>query len=308
MPASELELVPTKLPPGAIIISISQADAWLTCQRKWMFSYLFEKQSDHVSRALAMGIIGHEILAIYYQALKNGSAPAEAYQKAMLRLTEYFTDGETDSEVLSMVHGLVSRYIDQDSMAGLEILEVEEDFFIPINDQFWYGMRIDLLIKDSRGRVRLIDHKFTYDFYQPDELRQNSQMPKYMAGLRFAGYPVVEAYLNQFRTRFKSHLISKKTDEELFKRDPVGITEERVKSNLKYQLIASERIVKRRALPLKLAVEESLPVQNKMVCKNCSFRDPCMKMNEGYTVEKALGTGYVPKTSGFDIKPAELVD
>lgn len=304
----ELALVPVALPPDAIIISISQADSWLTCQRKWMFSYLFEKQSDHLSRALAIGVIGHDILAVRYQALKNGMSDIDSQQEAWKKLSEYFSDGTYEPEILAVVHGLLSRYFENDSLAGLEILEVEEDFFVPINDQFWFGMRIDLLLKDSRGRIRLIDHKFMYDFATPDALKQNSQMPKYMAGLRFAGYPVVEAYLNMFRTRFKPHLIGNKTDADLFSRAPVGITEERIKMNLEYQLRISERIVERRALPLEVAVDESLPVQNQMICKNCPFRDPCMKMNEGMGAERALGTGYVPKKSGFEITRNELVE
>lgn len=296
MTASELAL-----PEGAILISISQVQAWLDCQRKWMFSYLFEKQSDHVSTSLATGIIGHELLAIYYQAIKNGHSKFDAEQLAMKKLTEHFTAGKTDSEILAKVHGLVSRYISNDNLAELEILEVESDFFIPINDLFWFGARIDLLLKDTRGRIRLVDHKFMYDFATPDALLMNSQMAKYTAALRYRGLAVVEAYLNMFRTRFKSHLLSGKTAEELFRRAPVKITEEKIQSNLDYQITASMRIIERRSLPILEAVHECIPIQNPMMCSWCPFKEPCMKMNEGMSAVAALGTGYVPKTSGFDI-------
>jgi hypothetical protein len=304
-----MELTPQNLPPNAIIISISQADSFLTCERKWMFSYVFEKQSDHMSRSLAIGVIGHDIAAVYYQALKDGLSKFDALQAAMKKLSEYFSDGKTDPEVLGMVHGLVSRYIEQvDHLGNLEILEVEEDFFIPVNDDFWYGMRIDLLVKDSRGQVRLIDHKFTYDFNSSDDLELNSQMPKYVAGLRFSGYPVVEAYLNQFRTRFKAHLLDGKANSDLYQLSPVGITQEKLQNSLEHQLIASERIVNRRALPLELIAKESLPIQNRMICKNCPFKGPCVRMENGVKNPLvALGTGYVQKESGFTITKNELV-
>jgi len=307
---SAMELVPTTLPPNAIIISISQADAFLTCERKWMFSYVFEKQSDHMSRSLAIGVIGHDIAAVYYQALKDGLSKFEALQEAMKKLSKHFSDAKVDPEILAMVHGLVSRYIENvDYLGTLEILEVEEDFFIPVNDDFWYGMRIDLLVKDSRGRVRLIDHKFTYDFYSPEALQLNSQMPKYVAGLRFSGYPVVEAYLNQFRTRFKAHLMAGKADADLYQLSPVGIVQERIQNSLEHQLIASERIVQRKSLPLELIAKESLPVQNQMICKNCPFRDPCIRMENGVKNPLvALGSGYVKKESGFTITKNELID
>lgn len=305
-----MELIPTNLPPNAIIISISQTDSFLTCERKWMFSYVFEKQSDHMSRSLAIGVIGHDILAVYYQAIKDGASKFDALQEGMKKLSEYFAEGKVDSEVLSMVHGLVSRYIENvDNLGNLTILEVEEDFFIPVNDQFWYGMRIDLLIKDSRDRVRLIDHKFVYDFYTADALQLNSQMPKYVAGLRFSGYPVVEAYLNMFRTRFKAHLLGGKSNEDLYNMAPVGIVQERIQNGLEHQLIASERIVARRALPLELIAKESLPIQNQMICKNCPFKEPCIRMENGVKDPlKALGPGYVEKTSGFTITKNELID
>lgn len=305
-----LELKPTELPPNAIIISISQADSFNTCERKWMFGYVFEKQSDRMSRSLSIGVIGHEILAAYYKARKDGLSEFDAMQEGMKKLSTYFTEGKVDPEVLGMVHGLVSRYVEQvDHLGNLEILEVEEDFFIPVNEQFWYGMRIDLLVKDSRDRVRLIDHKFTYDFYNADALQLNSQMPKYVAGLRFSGYPVVEAYLNQLRTRFKAHLLSNKSNEDLYQLSPVGITQERLQNGLEHQLIASERIVQRRSLPLELIAKESLPIQNQMICKNCPFKEPCIRMENGVKDPlKALGTGYVKKTGGFTITKNELID
>lgn len=290
---------------NAKIMSISRADSWTTCQRKHLFSYTFERQADHRSRSLNIGIIGHDVLAVFYSAIMEGLSVKDAEQEAMKKLTEHFARGEVDVEVLSMVHVLVSRYISQDTLAtGTKILAVESDFFLPINTDYWYGMRLDLLVEatqgQQKGRILLIDHKFTYDFYTPAALKLNSQMPKYVGTVRYNGYPVEEAYLNQIRTRFAAHLVGKKSDDDLFRRDPVGITHERVRSALKHQMIASERIIERSRMPLEMQIEEALPVLNNMVCRNCPFVDPCIRMEEGVSAEKALGPGYVAKTSGFD--------
>lgn len=297
-------LKPTDL-DGANIISDSQATAWLTCERKWMFSYVFEKTSATRSRALNLGIIVHDMLEVFFLSIQAGADKAEARLTTMLRLTHLFETEGHSADILTTAYMLVDRYINQDTIhSNSRILEVETDFFLPINNEYWYGLRLDLLVEAQvgrqKGKILLIDHKTTYDFWQPNDLLLLPQMPKYVMAVRFSGYPVHEAYINQIRTRFDSNKIPDKSNEDLFKRSPVGITDERTASALSHQMVASERIMSMRNKPLPLIEAECLPVQNKMVCKNCPFMDPCIKMEDGYSATGALGENYIAKTSGFD--------
>jgi|SRR5688500_15319126 len=297
---------PTNL-DDARIISDSQVGSYLTCERKHLFSYGFKKESTHPSRSLQIGIAGHEILAEYYRTLKGGGTVVEARQEAMRMLTDYLINGTYDAESLSLVQILISRYIDQDTLAtGTRVLEVESDFFLPINEEFWYGMRLDLLVEATVGRLKgavlLIDHKFTYDFYSPDDLLMNPQMAKYVGTVRFNGYPVHEAYLNQFRTRFSSNAIMKKANSDLFNRTPVGLSTldpSRIRNALNTQIKASKRILDFQKMPIELWWEEALPVQNKMICRSCPFKNPCIMMEAGMPAQKALGGEYKAKVSGF---------
>jgi len=292
----------------ARIISISQVDSWLTCERKWLFSYGFLKQSSSPSRSLSLGVLVHDILAEFYKAIQNGMSVADARQESMGRLTKLFLEGTYSVDTFSMAQILVSRYIEQDTLAtGTKILAVEEPFFIPIvQGSYWYGGKIDLLVEalqgHKKGQVLLIDHKTTYDFYTDNALKLNPQMPKYTAAVRFNGYPVDDAYLNQIRTRFSLTQIPKKADSDLFKRAPTDITQPKVRSALHHQMVASEQIIAAYKKPLTLLEQECLPVQNNMVCKNCPFQEPCIRMEEGMSADKALGTGYVEKTSGFQLE------
>lgn len=291
----------------ASIISISQVDAFNTCLRKWLFSYGFQKQSKSLSRSLAIGIITHDLLAVFYKSIMDGASVEAAERGAMRRLTEYFKEGQHSPDILSLVHALVSRYIAQDTLAtGTKILSVEEDFFIPITSDYWYGCRLDLLVEatkgSQKGNVLLIDHKTTYDFYTDSALKLNPQMPKYTAAVRYNGFPVHEAYLNQIRTRFALSVLGNKSNTDLFRRSPVGITQPRVRSSLKHQMKTSEKIVAMKKLPLELQIEECTPNQNNMICKNCPFQDPCVMMEEGMHPLKALGSNYVQKTSGFQLE------
>jgi hypothetical protein len=270
-----------------------------------MFSYVFQKASATKSRALNLGIVVHDILEVFFKAIQSGVTKLEARQATMQKLTElYETDGFA-ADVLTTAYMLVDRYIEFDTIhSNSKILEVETDFFLPINSQYWYGLRLDLLVEATvgrqKGKVLLIDHKTTYDFWLPNDLLLNPQMPKYVTAVRFSGYPVHEAYLNQIRTRFDSKKIGEKLDDDLFRRSPVGITEERVKSALHHQMVASERILDMMNKPLSLIEDSCLPVQNKMVCKNCPFMEPCIKMEDGYSATGALGPQFVSKKSGFD--------
>ena len=300
---TDLQLIPVAL-GDARIVSNSEVDNFQTCQRKHLFSFILNKEPRHPGRSLSIGIIGHEILAVYYRAIKAGMAKDEAEREAIKDLTAMFVESDTDPEVLSMVHALVTRYITQDSIpATCDIIAVEEDFYLPINEEFWYGMRLDLLVKARVGRQRgnyiIVDHKFTYDFYTADDLQLNPQLPKYVSPVRFAGIPVKEGYINQLRTRFHAGLIPKKGDTDLFNRAPIKLTEERVKSSLNYQMILSKRIIDRQKLPLELQLEEAVPNLNKMVCRNCPFKQPCEMMNEGQDITRILDAHYKDRTYGY---------
>lgn len=296
-------VLPTQL-GEASLISNSEVDSFLTCERKHLFSFAFARESKRKSRSLSIGIVGHEILATYYKALQEGLGKGDAEKEAMKHLTGIFREDEYDPDSLATVYTLISRYISQDTLAsGARILEVETDFYLPINADYWYAMRLDLLVEaligSRKGQVLLVDHKFTYDFYTDDDLQLNPQMPKYVSAVRYSGYPVHEAYINQIRTRFPAHLIEKKTDQDLFNRMPVGITVPRVRSALSHQMKISERIIERRKMPLELQIEEAVPVLNKMICRNCPFKSACVMVEDGLPVEKALGSEYKKRTYGY---------
>lgn len=295
--------LPTEL-GEASLISNSEVDSFLTCERKHLFSFVFEREAKKKSRSLSIGIVGHEVLAVYYRALQAGMNKGDAEKEAMRHLTGIFREDEYDPDSLATVYSLINRYISQDTLAGgTRILEVETDFYLPITEEYWYAMRLDLLVEalvgSLRGKVLLVDHKFTYDFYTEDDLQLNPQMPKYAAAVRHAGYPVYDAYINQIRTRFPAHLIEKKTSADLFSRMPVDLTVPRVRSALSHQMIISKRIIERRKMPIELQIEEAVPVLNKMICRNCPFKSACAMVEDGLPVEKALGPEYKIRKYGY---------
>lgn len=294
-----------KMPEGARFISNSEVDTYNTCERKHMFAFTYNKEPKRPSRSLGIGIIGHEVLAVYYRALMEGLSKKDAEQEAFKHLTQMMiTSTEYDPEVFSVVQALIYRYISQDTLPEYgHILSVEEDFYMPINDDFWYSMRLDLMIEmhkgSKKGLVLLVDHKFTYDFFSADDLKLNPQMPKYVPTLRYNGFPVADAVINQLRTRFKAHLIKNKDDEDLFQRSFVKITQPRIESALEQQMLISDRIIERHRLPLEIQKKEAAPNLNKMICRNCPFKLPCEQMNERQDWESILRVAYKDRTYGY---------
>lgn len=286
------------------VISNTEVDTFLRCQRKHLYQFLMELVPKTVSRSLNTGIIGHEVLAIYYQAVKDGSSKQDAYLKAMQHLSQYLKD--TDIAIVAKVQGLFERYLEVDTIPETcEILAVEQDYYIPMKGTpFAYGMRLDLLVKShvgrSAGSIKLVDHKFTYDFYSQDDIALGAQIPKYIGTLRYNDIDVDEGSLNQFRTRFEAHLLGNKTNEDLFRRDPSPVTPDRIRNSLMQQIKTAERIMERRGLPPQLQASEAIPVLNKMTCKSCPFVHVCVADLNGEDTSLMLHQDFQKSTYGYN--------
>lgn len=299
-------IVASKPPEGVRIISNSEVDAFNTCKRKHLFSFIKNKEPGRLSRSLFLGVYGHELLAVFYKTIQSGGSKTQAYQATMRYLTSLFMSMPDDEhENLAYLQVLLKRYIEQETYSEhSEILAVEEFFCVPITDEFWYGLRLDLLIQHTKGRVageiELIDHKFTYDFYTVDSLKLIPQMPKYVGAVRYNGIRVKDATINQLRTRFSLNQLNEKSDEDLFRRQPVGVTDTRIKTSFSQQIKVSQKIIEHQKMSLEDQFEEAIPILNKMVCGNCPYKSPCQLMEEGADVNQYLELEFKPRSYGYN--------
>jgi hypothetical protein len=100
-----------------------------------------------------------------------------------------------------------------------EILHVEQQFDVWLTQEFEFSMRLDLLIRDlSDGKIKVVDHKFVYDFWNMDKIRLSGQLPKYIGALRANNIKVDDAILNQIRYR----KMKAPTLDQLFQQTPVA--------------------------------------------------------------------------------------
>lgn len=293
-----------RLPDNAIITSNSEVDAFGSCERKHLFGFVYNRESKYPSRPLALGLAGHEILATYYKSVKANKGKLQAERDALAHLSKFYIEHTYEPEVLNMLAMLFSRYVKQDTIpTTCEVLAVEEDFYMPTSPLYWYGMRLDLLVKvlvgEHKGHIMLVDHKFTYDFWSDDDLALNPQLPKYVPAVRLSGFPVHDAYINQIRWRFATSKIDSKSNEDLFRMSPIGITQAQIRSAVMQQVILSERIVHRNSEPEDEQFINAVPIRNKLICKSCPYRRPCIMMNNEEDISGLLLTSYRRRTYGY---------
>lgn len=313
--------VPTDM---TYLVSNSEVSNYLSCERKHYYAHALNLEPKNYSTSLSRGIIGHEALAAFYEVIKAWQdsqdqntvvyppgvfaeacdmmgAVVDKYYLQTLQQQGFSRKQET-LEMLTMLKILLQRYAEFQKNDYWKILEVEQSHVMPLYDHYGYGMRLDLLVQLTQGpragEIEVVDHKFVYDFYSQDTLRINAQMPKYLATVRAeTGLVIKRGILNELRHRMKKGPM---TDLELFRREPISPSTTRIRNIMKEQIKASEEIMERHALPVEVYGERAKRVMNQMVCKNCSFLEPCMTELDGENISLMLATEFQPNSYGYN--------
>lgn len=275
--------------------SHSEVESFLTCERRHYYSYGLKLDSMKMSQALYRGIVGHEILATYYRARKEGiphtSAVAEAFAQLIVA-DRTNTTHEQDICRLELA-GLLTKYFKEYADCDWEILEVEKEIKTTLPDNTVMTFIIDLIVRIPGEGVAAIDHKFTYDFYNPDIVDLSPQLPKYLAGLLQEGYVVHKAMYNEIRYRVTAD--NRKNPEALFRRTHVEISRERIHNTMREQILTARRTSKYKQMSLEEWEKRVLRTANGMVCKMCPFTQICVSDLNGQPTDILMGTFYKPK-------------
>lgn len=282
-------------------ISNSEVGTWLTCRAKYYFAFVEQITKKQQSDALSKGTLGHEVLSVYYQRLKDGVGHDQAKHDALDHLMTYLAVGNETyalnvvTEVRRILELYWAYYSDRD-LANWEIVYVERDFDLELNQDFTMPMRLDMLVYDKTDqRHKLIDHKFYYDLPHWEKLALNVQFPKYVAALRSNDVPVDECVLNVLRTRsLKNPALS-----DLFKRYPVTASNAKVTTALRNHILASHEIAEYRSLPKEAQKARALPLMNDFVCGNCDYRGICITEFDGGDASFLIQTDYTKSTYGY---------
>lgn len=283
-------------------ISNSEVIAFLACQRAYIFAFINEIAPFITPPQLARGSVGHYFFELYWRARMQGhdhDASVDAALQAFINPPE-----NTTQDVLLQAQYLCMKTVDhwRDEWQYWEPLGVEEVLHLPLTKSLNLTIKYDLYYRDIRtGRCKILDWKFSYDFWQLKDHDTNPQMPKYIGCMRANNYQVDEGVLFEIRTRPLGP--EKAADPKYNWRETTyRPSKAKMRAVMSQHVATSLRIEKFRALSPEDQVAEAIPVLNKFgPCKYCNFVDLCNSMNEGKTdLTVDIRVNYKKNTYGYN--------
>lgn len=272
------------------IISHTEITAYNSCTLQHYYMYTLGLGPREKAVNLYRGIVGHKALEAYYRRMMDGfpvdecrDISLDVVMKEIEHLAET-TPWEMDKLAeLNRVAARLEVYAEVYRKEPFEVLAVEEVFVSELYGDNYLGCVLDLLVKYTQGKytgeLAVIDHKFTYNFKTLEELKLDSQLPKYKKALQKLGYPVNHIVFNQIRTRD----LKNARPDDLFRRS------EHMASDTAVDTIWEEQ-----KKTVQLIEEDRPPVRAlaPMVCKGCWFKDPCTASLDGLDTTLILRAQY----------------
>lgn len=162
---------------------------------------------------MALGSAVHECLeALYRHVLAAGTTRKK--QKAALKggfkamhekYLAFVKEGWEDRDDRMPLKDILRWYVELEPFVsdGYLIKGVEQEFLLEYDEETQSRFRfvIDLIVEDPEGKIAIVDHKTTFDFFQPDVANLQGQVPKYIGALRGLGHKAHYGIYNMLRTR-----------------------------------------------------------------------------------------------------------
>lgn len=285
-------------------VSHSEVDSYLLCRRKHYYGYGLSLERVTQSNSLATGTAGHTILETFYQYLLDLDDSAEGQLKnfeagiAVARdayeeiVREGYENAANRARLEDTLFHPEYGYFANEFMVrnGWQILAVEKEFNLLYDEknESTYPFVVDMIVKDPDGKIVVIDHKFVYDFYTPEQTDLQPQIPKYIGALRAMEYDVAYGAYNMLRTRkVKTPTADGNNYFMILKPNA-----ERILNTFMEQIAVAAEIQALKELSLEDQNKVAYRTANKMVCQSCSFRDICSTELVGGNVELMKKTEY----------------
>ncbi len=286
----------------SIIISGSEGETFNTCERSHYYKFALGLEPKRFSHFIRIGVVGHKVLETYYRcAMETNNDRKAMYLAAVDELANFISRAQDEEEhdVIDIVSSRINQYMSfyKDTW---RVLDVEGKYFMPITENINYGMTLDLLVEETsgpyRGQAIVIDHKFCYNFFSPEELSMNAQMPRYISTLKHLGFDVRRGILNQVRYRADI-----KDPTKFFKRAYIKPSEHRLEAIMEEQRRVSETIHERVSLPVSVYRDISKRSMSRRNCGSCHFRLPCSLELDGKDMDasRVLSLDYVENSYGY---------
>lgn len=282
-----------------MLLSHSEAESFNMCERRHYYAFGERIQKRKLSTSLQRGNYGHSYMEVFFKALQQGNtwdyALAEVAAKYQSDLVENISDPDfclVLQKLMPRVIGFLNHY--RDRILRWKIVAVEQEFRLPIGDEDTYPFKIDLVMEEN-AQVKIVDWKFTYDFYLPDVVKLLPQIPKYIGALRSMGYSVSDGYYGFIRYRD----LKEEDPKKIFDLHPVGATKSRILRSFHDYVVTLEQVRNMRKLPLEKWELSVRRAANNMICKNCGYLFLCQAELNGSDGKMIRRQDFVPNTYGY---------
>lgn len=282
-------------------ISNSEVTTFLSCERQYIYAFGYELEPKTTAVPLARGTLGHYYFELYAKARISG----DSHDMALLAAQDAFVNPppNTPFDVLMETQYLCTRYMEfHNGWPEWKILGSEELMDLPLTDDLKMTIRYDMYLEEVKtGKRKILDFKFSYDFWTPEDHDLNGQMPKYIACLQANGIQCDGGILEEIRTR-KLGAEKSRDAKNLWRRTEYTPSIARRESVLHQHVSAAFRIREFRDLPLEEQRQRALPVLNKHgACKFCNFKDLCISEIEGkQDLSVDIRVGYRHNSYGYN--------
>lgn len=227
-------------------LSYSQIDTFEQCPKKWTFKYIDKIDTDEQNIHLDYGSAVHKGLEIAFLELKDSNALSD---QEMLQVVETLSHdyqyGDPKEELYRLaiedMHRLVHYQGFYKSIKDKDIIGIEDEFDLKIptlfsGEEVEINIKgyIDLIYRDSDGKLVVVDHKTSKKKFDKSKRRNNLQIPIYFMAIKdkYGEYPKAGIYnftkLNSFQeslfaekvTPEQKQLMDKRSPKEIWAKDP----------------------------------------------------------------------------------------
>lgn len=146
----------------------SRLGTMLQCPQRYAWTYVLPPEEgggrpNTISPALIRGSMIHTGLAHHYQRMQtrvNGGDPEEFYKPVDAMHMQAIQEGDDWIKEIDYCSSALQAYISHYGMETFEVVGVEQTMYANIGPYQVTG-RADLIIRDTNGKVWIVDHKTT---------------------------------------------------------------------------------------------------------------------------------------------------
>ena len=272
--------------------SPSQLRVYDKCPKEHSFSYKENLQRTlKVGRHFDFGNYAHELMHVYYQAVKAGGKPGSDFLIKMMEArvkNDLLAADFENIELVSLVWPRLLTFFTYQSPQidkGIEVLEVEYEFHAPKTTPNGHNIRlhgiIDLVYKDNAGSIRIRDHKTGSNVktHSSNSVMLDDQLGHYAVSKDI--HDVEVSFINSYLHKNKQPPPSSLFALHRYRHTPVGLSV--IEANI---LAKIDRIL------------DTEPLKNySPSCPNCQFFELCHAETRGINVQKIKSLHFRTKES-----------